>query len=111
MLPAELLDDLRQPVPGDGLIGRHADAVLLVGVDEGDLPLQRRGGGQTVPHQRQQPLTGGRQLDAAAPPHQHREADVLFQTVHHVGQAGLGVAQHLRGAGKAAQLHRGQKRL
>ena len=59
--------DLRQPVPGDGLIGRHADAVLLVGVDEGDLPLQRRGGGQTVPHQRQQPLTGGRQLDAAAP--------------------------------------------
>ena len=111
MLTAELLDDLRQPVAGDGLIRRHADAVLLVGVDEGDLTLQRGDGGETVAHHGQYTLPGGRQTHAAAPPHQHREAQILFQTVHHVGKPGLGVAQHLGGAGEAAQLHGGEQSL
>ena len=111
VLPAELLDHLRQPVAGDGLIGRHPDAVLLVGVDEGDLPLQGGAAGEAVLHQRENALPRRGQLYAGAASHQNGEADVLFQAVHHVGQAGLGVAQLLRGPGEAAQLHRGHQRL
>ena len=111
MLPAELLDHLRQPVPGDGLIGRHPDAVLLVGVDQGDLPLQGGAAGQALPHQRENALARRGQLHAGAAADQNGKANILFQAVHHVGQAGLGIAQLLRRPGETAQLHRHHQRL
>lgn len=43
--------------------------------------------------------------------HQQRKANILFQAVHHVCQARLRVAQHLRRPGKAAGLHRRGQRL
>ena len=109
VLPAKLLDDLRQPMTGDGLIGRHTDGVLLMGVDKGYLALQGGGGTQAVTHQGQYPLACRGQPDAAAAPQQDGEANILFQAVHHVGQSGLRIAQHLGGACEAAQLHRRQQ--
>lgn len=77
-----------------------------MGVDEQDLVLQRLRPRQALLHQREDTLARGGQAHTAAAAHQHGEAHILFQTVHHVGQAGLGIAQLLRRAGEAAQPHR-----
>ena len=102
MQAAELLDQLRQPVHGDAGVGGDADGVLLMGVYQGDFPLQRLIGGKALLYHGQDPLSGRGQTDAAPVTHQHGKADLPFQTVHHMGQAGLGIAQLLRRPGKAA---------
>ena len=103
--PAELLDHLRQPVHGDAGIGGHPDGVLLVGIDQGDLPVQGLGSGQHLANQGIDALPRRGQPHTGPAPQQHRKADVPLQTVHHVGHAGLGIAQGLRRPGEAAVLH------
>jgi len=91
---------------GDAGIGGHPDGLLLMGVYQRDLPLQRLIGGETLPHHGHDPLARRGQPDAPAIPEQHGEADLPLQTVHHVGQPRLGVAQLLRRPGEAALIHR-----
>ena len=92
---AKLLDHLRQPVYGNAGIGRHANGFLFIGINHADLPLQQLTGGKTITHQRENPLTGRRQTHTGPTAHQHRKTKILFQTVHHMGQPRLGIAQHL----------------
>ena len=99
--PAELLDHLRQPVHGDAGIGGHPDGVLLVGIDQGNLPVQGLGSGQHLANQGIDALPRRSQPHTGPAPQQHRKADVPLQTVHHVGHAGLGIAQGLRRPGQA----------
>ena len=105
VLPAELLDHLRQPVHGNAGIGGHPDGVLLMGIDQGDLPVQGLGGRQNLPDQGIDALPRRGQPHPAPAPQQHRKSDVPLQAVHHVGQPRLGVAQLLRRPGEAAILH------
>ena len=51
-----------------------------------------------------------RQSDTAAPALKQREADLALEGIHHVRQAGLRVAHHLRRLGKAAEVYRHQQR-
>ena len=100
------LDDLRQPVHGNAGIGGHTNGLLPAGIDEADLPLQGLVRPEQILYHGKYPLPGGAEPDPRAAAHQQGKADVLFQAVHHVGQARLGVAQHLRRPGEAAGLHR-----
>lgn len=72
----------------------------------GEGPGQPGGGVQEIPDGRGYPLPLRRQADAAPASLQQGEADLLFETVHHVGEARLGVAQDLRRPGEAPQVHR-----
>ena len=96
---------------GDAGVGAYPDGLHPAGVDEAYIPLQGDPGPEKVLDHRQDPLPGSRETDAVAAAHQEGKADVLFQAVHHVGQAGLGIAQHLRRPGKAARAHRHHQRL
>ena len=102
---------LRHPVHGDAGVGGHPDGLLLAGADHGDLPLQGAVGRQALLHDGHDPLACRGQPHAAAVTRQDGKADLPLQAVHHVGQARLGIAQLLRRAGEAAQLHRRGQRL
>ena len=105
------LDDLRQPVHGNAGVGRHADGLLPTGVDAADLPLQRLAGAQQLLYHGEHPLPRRREPDARSAAHQQGKADVLFQTVHHMGQPRLGVPQRFCRSGKAAHVHGHGQRL
>ena len=106
IVAAELLHHLRQPVDGHAGVGGDPDALLPAAAEQSSLPLQRLRCRQALLHQREDPLPLRRQAHAGAVPDQHREAQFLFQGVHHMGQARLSIAQELRRPGKAALMHR-----
>ena len=108
---AELLDHLRQPVNRDGGIGRDAHRLLPVRVDAPDLAAEGLVGVEQIADQRKNPLARGRQPHALPPAQQNGKADVLFETVHHMCQAGLRISQILRRAGEASVFHRSRKGL
>ena len=111
MVIPEALNDLRQPVHGDAGIGGHPNGLLPAGIDEADLPLQGFVRPEQILYHGKNSLSGGTEPDPRAAAHQQRKANILFQAVHHVCQARLRVAQHLRRPGKAAGLHRRGQRL
>ena len=102
----EATDDARQPVDAHAGVGPHPDGLPpdIPGLGEGCV--QPGGGVQEVPDGGGHPLALRRQADAAPAPLQKGDADLLFETVHHMRKARLGVAQDLCRTGEAPQVHR-----
>ena len=103
-LLAEALDDARQPVHGDAGVGADADDLRARGGDLLDHAVQPGVGLQKFAHGGRDALALLREAHAAASALEQREADLLFQRVHHVCQARLRVAEDLCRLGKAAEI-------
>ena len=103
-LLAEALDDARQPVHGDAGVGADADDLRARGGDLLDHAVQAGVGLQKFAHGGRDALALLREAHAAASALKQREADLLFQRVHHVCQARLRVAEDLCRLGKAAEI-------
>ncbi len=110
-LPVQPGQGLRQPVDGHAGVGADAQVLVHPAAHQLQLPLQL----VAAVHRR---LDGGeqglallRQAHTVPAPLQQGEAHLLLQTVHHVGDAGLGVVQLLGGLAEAAKAHGGQKRV
>ena len=80
-----------------------------MGIDHGDFALQRLIGGKALLHHGKDPLACRRQVYASPVAHQHGKADLPFQTVHHMSQAGLGIPQLLSRPCKTAVLGGGSQ--
>ena len=109
-LLAKASDDARQPVHSHAGECAHADDLAARGRHLRDRAVKPRVGLQKFADGGCYTLAVLRQSDAAAPALEQREADLAFEGIHHVRQAGLRVAHHLRRLGKAAEVYRHQQR-
>ena len=100
----EAIEDLRHPVHGDACVGRDPYDLGFFLRHRADLVFQIGVCLQKFPNRRHQLSALFRQLYAAVAPLQQGKADLPFQRVHHMGQAGLSIADDLGGLGKAAQV-------
>ena len=103
-------DDARQPVHSHAGECAHADDLAARGRHLRDRAVKPRVGLQEFADGGRHALAVLRQADAAAPALKQREADLALEGIHHVRQAGLRVAHHLRRLGKAAEVYRHQQR-
>ncbi len=102
--PSEPVEYFRHPLHGDAGIGRDTDDLRFLLGDDLDLVFQVGIGLQKFPDGRHKLHTLFRKLNAVVIALQKRESDLPLQSIHHVGQAGLGVAHHFGSLCKAAQV-------